>query len=264
MLEPKVAKDHQYYQDLVGGAAIGILTPGEHAELEAYMRTNEGESLREELAEFRAVVEAIPLSLDAQAPSPELRDRIEAMIAPEAIDRGLPPATTPPSLFSLPTSPLASPETPSSPISLSSRRRSSGVYLAVAAALIIAIVAGALVGRYLLTDNGATDKGQEIALSFVSPAPNESAKLTYYPDRQLFVLKSADLPALPDNKVYQVWLIGANGAKPVGTVNGGEYATVADINQFQTFAITVEPGPIGSDQPTSKPIVTAPLHGTSS
>ncbi|HEU0163917.1 MAG TPA: anti-sigma factor, partial [Thermomicrobiales bacterium] len=233
MLEPKVAKDHQYYQDLVGGAAIGILTPEEYAELEAYMRTSDGESLREELAEFRAVVDAIPLSLDAQAPSPELRDRIEAMIAPEAIDRELPSATTPPALFSLPTSPLAPPETLSLPTPLAPRRQATGVYLAVAAALIIAIVAGALVGRYLLSDNDTTDKGQEFALSFANPAPDESAKLTYYPDRQLFVLNSVDLPALPDNKVYQVWLIGASGAKPVGTVNGSEYATVADIDQFQ-------------------------------
>ncbi len=42
------------------------------------------------------------------------------------------------------------------------------------------------------------------------------------------------------------------------------FATVADISKFDALAITVEPGPLGSPAPTTKPFVIAPLQPASS
>jgi hypothetical protein len=42
----------------------------------------------------------------------------------------------------------------------------------------------------------------------------------------------------------------------------GEVAAVAAIDQYQTFAITTEPGPLGNEAPTTEPILVAPLAKT--
>ena len=72
------------------------------------------------------------------------------------------------------------------------------------------------------------------------------------------------MPEPPQGHVYQAWLIDAAGPVPVGVMNPdqGEFASAADRSQFQTFAITVEPGPLGNDAPTTDPILVAHLDDT--
>jgi hypothetical protein len=278
-LESKVGeKDHQYYQDLVGGAAIGILTPEEHAELDAYMRTPNGALLGQELAEFMSVVEAIPISLDtAPAPSSQLRNRLQAMIEQEVSEQRVVvspvdpvitwgPAPEETSTQEAPVAlrtPVPTPTVPlPAPLPIGRRSQRSVLY-AMAALVLVAILAGALIGRFIIAndDSGTDSNGEQIALSFPTSLKDDSAELTYFPDRDLVVFSARNLPALPDGKVYQAWLIGTGSAAPVpmGAIIDGEYAAVADTTQFQTFAVTVEPGPIGSAQPTSDPVVVASL-----
>ena len=288
-LEPLDRHDHRYYQDLVGGAALGILTQEEHAELMAHLQTCA--ECREDFAEMRDVVGVLPLSLDDASPSPALRDRIQMLVeqdasAPTTADAaewgdaphdeptpldigdaqadGLAPEPAPARLprrrrLELPANtddfvPL--------PVEMvrQQHRRPPAILWGVAALLVVAVIAGALLGRAFLADNGGkTDEGEQIALQFTTPVPDVSAQLTYFADRQLLVLKTEHMPPPPADHVYQVWLIGGAGPVPVGTMQDGGYATVADISRYQTFAITVEPGPLGSDQPTTEPIVVAPL-----
>jgi hypothetical protein len=42
----------------------------------------------------------------------------------------------------------------------------------------------------------------------------------------------------------------------------GEMATTGDRDAYQTFAITVEQGPLGNPAPTSDPIIVASLQDT--
>ena len=47
-------------------------------------------------------------------------------------------------------------------------------------------------------------------------------------------------------------------AAPRRAPDGAEFA-VADIDQYEALALTVEPGPLGGTAPTSEPIVVAPF-----
>lgn len=275
----------------MGGAALGILMQEEHAELMAHLQTCA--ECREDLAEMRDVVGVLPLSLDDALPSPALRDRIQMLVEQDAsasttvdtpgwgdaprdeptpLDAGAEqedvPAPEPTPARALRRRRLELPADTDDFVPLpvemvrQPHRRPPAVLWGVAALLVVvvAVIAGALLGRAFLADNGGqADEGEQIALQFTTPVPDASAQLTYFADRQLLVLKTENMPPPPANHVYQVWLIGGTGPVPVGTMQDGGYATVADISRYQTFAITVEPGPLGSDQPTTEPIVVAPL-----
>jgi len=76
-------------------------------------------------------------------------------------------------------------------------------------------------------------------------------------------LLAAQLPPLAEGRVYQLWLIGGDGVPVSGgtfTVNERGYGVVAVAAEAQslaasTFAVTDEPGPNGSDGPTTTPLI---------
>jgi anti-sigma-K factor RskA len=73
------------------------------------------------------------------------------------------------------------------------------------------------------------------------------------------VFTSSGLPALPPEQVYELWFIGAGGARPAGLLPGpsGE-ATVAmlaaGLSAGDKVGVTVEPAG-GTTSPTTTPIV---------
>ncbi len=63
-------------------------------------------------------------------------------------------------------------------------------------------------------------------------------------------------------QVYEVWLIGEDGVPaPSGVFDQptDQHAVVADRDQYDTLAITAEPGPLGTDAPTGEIVATASL-----
>ncbi len=91
--------------------------------------------------------------------------------------------------------------------------------------------------------------------------PGASGQVLYQPDSQLFVVDVQNLPPLAPGQVYEVWLIGADGPKPAGVFDQptAEHALIADRSQYQTIAITAEPGPLGTAAPTGEIVATATL-----
>ena len=85
--------------------------------------------------------------------------------------------------------------------------------------------------------------------------------MTYHADEDLFIVDVRDLPPLEADQVYEVWLIGANGAEPAGVFDQptDQHAIVADRDQYETLAITAEPGPLGTEVATGEILATAPL-----
>jgi hypothetical protein len=91
-----------------------------------------------------------------------------------------------------------------------------------------------------------------------------SVRLVFDPKSRQGVLISDGIAAPNPGSVYQVWLLGgpAPESEAVFTVGSGGTAITeigADFARYRAVAITVEPGPRGSPEPTATPIWTGAL-----
>ncbi len=95
--------------------------------------------------------------------------------------------------------------------------------------------------------------------------PQPQVKTIYQPQKGHVLLMANNLPALPDDKVYELWLMPAGGGAPMpaGTFtpdpNGSTmmmHAMESGGIEARAFAVTVEPRG-GSQSPTS-PVMMAP------
>jgi anti-sigma-K factor RskA len=71
------------------------------------------------------------------------------------------------------------------------------------------------------------------------------------------LLTAARLPAPPDDRVYQVWVIGPAGTRSAGFLSGTGLA-LTGVRAGERVAVTVEPAG-GTSQPTTTPIVLVPV-----
>jgi anti-sigma-K factor RskA len=76
------------------------------------------------------------------------------------------------------------------------------------------------------------------------------------------VLVAEDMPPVPENKTYQIWVIEDDVPKPSGLFESSEGSVAAvvehPIDEADVIAVTVEPEG-GSPQPTSDPMLAAKL-----
>lgn len=251
------AIDHREYEDMLAAAALGALTAAEHERLRRHMRTCA--TCRAAYSRLLSAADTLPLIVEEREPSTALRERLRAQVGAPVWPA--PPAAPPvppvePDIVPLPQFP--------EPVVLPpprARRIAPGWIMIAAAMLLIGLVAGALVGRYLIADDGEPG-GQEIAMESPAGLALDDATLTWLPEDRVLRFSAPELPAPSEGQVYQVWLIGGEGEPPtpVGTVDStGQFATTVDRDRFGTFAVTVEPGPLGSPEPTSDPVIVAEL-----
>jgi len=78
------------------------------------------------------------------------------------------------------------------------------------------------------------------------------------------VLTGSGLPSIPDDRVFELWLMqnGTPVAAGVFTASGGDAILLLDHDprRFDAAAITVEPGPAGTQAPTSDVIYSVKLR----
>jgi len=70
-------------------------------------------------------------------------------------------------------------------------------------------------------------------------------------------LQQRVLPAPPDGRVYQVWVIGPAGTRSAGFLSGTGLA-LTGVRAGERVGVTVEPAG-GTSQPTTTPIVLVPV-----
>jgi len=254
-------RSHQEFKDLLSAAAFGTLTEEEGILLREHLDTCL--ECRRELSEFQIIASALPLTLDEMQPSPRLRNRLLAVVQHE--HRVVEPTAVTPAPVAVSTS-ADTPETRESqaaPLPVTMRRPTpirSRYLWATAALVLLSLLAGAAIGRFLLAGDPSSDvEGETIALRFSTPIPNVEGELTYLPDQQVFRLTMENMPAAPPDHVYQVWLIDDSRSIPAGVMDQPEFAVAADRARYDALAITVEPAPLGSADPTTDPIMIAPL-----
>jgi anti-sigma-K factor RskA len=93
-------------------------------------------------------------------------------------------------------------------------------------------------------------------------APQPEGKAIYARDRRSLIFIASNMPALPPQKTYELWLIPVSGAPiPSGLFTPDAHGSATVINpplpagvEAKTFAITVEPQQ-GSTAPTTTPIM---------
>lgn len=234
--------DHERWQDAAGAYVLDALAQDEKAPYEAHL---EGcPACRHEVEELSVAAAALPVAATPVAPPPALKERVMTEVRREAelLAAAGPSADRPPRAGRAP------------------RRRFAlaGWRLApVAAALLIAgVLAGVGLGRALDGDGTRT----VTATVDREQAPQASARLEIEDGRAQLVAE--DLPAPPEGRVYQVWIMrqGASSPEPTPALflprrDGTAVATVpGSVSDARSVLVTDEPAG-GSPAPTRRPVL---------
>ena len=138
----------------------------------------------------------------------------------------------------------------------------------VAAAVVLAVVTVSTQDRLdrLQTQNQAiaavlAAPDAQIASAASSKGGTATVVLSYAEQKMIFT--STGLPALPDNKVYELWLLSTGSAQPAGLLpepTDGKTAPVlaAGLTSADKVGVTVEPAG-GTSSPTTTPILVMTL-----
>jgi anti-sigma-K factor RskA len=240
------ATDHEVWGDLLPAYALGSLDADEAAAVTRHLESCA--ACRAELAVWRQVTDALALAAPAAAPSPALRRRL---LAEAAAMRPAP-------------APTADRRRPTGATRPLTARRAWPVMAVVAlAAVVLGGLLWAAVGNLSLFDRA-------VALLPAEVAPEASGELRF-PRRGEATLEVWDLPPLPPDQQYQLWLVAgdARDSGAVFAVNASGWARVPvavsrPAADYDAFGITIEPAG-GSPGPTGERVLgsqqSAPADG---
>ncbi len=148
-------------------------------------------------------------------------------------------------------------------------RRTRWTRVVLAAAAVVAIGLGALgIGAALRPEPAPSTADQVFAAPDVRTVSGDlpgggTATVVFSRERDSGVLVMNNVPPPQPGTVYQMWLVGADGAHSAGTmgpdaVTPSTTAVLPDLGSSDALAFTVEP-PGGSAQPTSPVFARLPL-----
>lgn len=223
-------------QEQAAAYSLGALTPAEAAAFEAQLAAP---SVRAEVAACRAAVEALAVAPALRLPPPSLREQI-----------------------------LAVAESPATPAPVLRWPRLAP-WLAAAALFILCLGLGARVAQQQAAINeyqAFAAMPNTVRMEAGDVAPNAHGQFYLAPDSRQAMLLASDLPALPDDKVYQLWLVDKNGVRENGGLfraDEGGYATLVvratrPLSEYARIGVTTEPKG-GSPGPTSGRVIGADL-----
>ena len=261
---------------LTGSYALNALSAEERAAVEASLA--ESESLRHEVTELADTAVLLGGAAEPVTPPPALKasimDKIAAMPQlPPLSNDDRPVADVAAPVTPAPESPAAGPvEAPVGPAERTARARwftKPVVALTAAAAALALIVGGGVLVSNLAQPQSSNQAADELAAinaaSDSQRAVSEisgggTATLVWSGELQRAAMIVDGLPALPSDKVYELWYIDTDSvARPAGTFTvEGDGSTLrvldGDMQAGDTVGVTVEPDG-GSKTPTTDPIV---------
>jgi anti-sigma-K factor RskA len=236
--------EHRERRDDVAAYALGALGEGEARELEAHV--DGCGPCRAYLAELRPAADLLPASVPQVAPPPGLRERLVATVNAEA-DRI-----------------EAAGAEPGAGATRSRWRSWRGIAARPATAMAAGVVllAGAAAG-YLLHGSGGAGRSL-IAAHPTAAAPPGSVSAELARVDGSATLEVRRMPPLPGSDVYEVWARQGRSMRPQSTFvlrdDGTANAAVPHLAGASAVLVTREPHG-GSPQPTSRPLLRAPLAG---
>jgi len=233
-----MSNDHGRWEDFAGAYVLGAMAVGEREAFEEHLTTCA--ACRAEVEELMPAAEALPMASPLMVPPPELKDRIMAEVEREATLLGAAGAGA------------------DRPERVGRERRGlgwlSGWRLApVAAALLIA---GVLVGTAL---SGPESRVVTADLE----VPGASAEIHVEGDSAMLVAEN--LPAPPEGRVYEVWLMpeGSDTPEPTDVLfeprgDGSAMAAIPHMEGMRQILVTDEPRG-GGDEPSGELLLAAEL-----
>jgi anti-sigma-K factor RskA len=228
--------DHERWNDTAAAYVLGAMAVAEREEFEAHLSTCE--ICREEVDELQPAADALPMASPLMVPPPELKNRIMAEVEREAELLGAAGAGA------------------DRPERTRRERRGwlSGWRLAPVAAVLI--IAGVLVGAALSGSDSRT-----IAANV--EMEGASAELHVAGDQAMIVAEN--LPAPPEGRVYEVWLMPEDSDVPEPTNvlfmprgDGSAEAAIPSVDGVSQVLVTDEPHG-GADEPSGDLLLSADL-----
>ncbi|GAA1439645.1 anti-sigma factor [Leifsonia poae] len=247
-----------------------------------------GAETPDEALEFESVAAQLGLAADAVAPPPSLKADLFAKLAstpqlPATPDAAQPAVETPDA------APSVAPLTDTRAETRTETRTETGTgtetraeasararwftrpvaIVSAAAAAVLLFVGGVFLGNSIGAGNSFQVQ-QATALASINAAPDVqratapvegggTATLVWSGELGKSALVAKDLPALPNDKTYELWYIRDGTATPAGTMTASEAGATwrvlaGTMSAGDAVGVTVEPAG-GSKQPTTKPIV---------
>ncbi len=249
-------------EELSGAYALDALSPEERRAVDEHLA--DCPKCAQEIRQLQAVVDLFPLSVPAVDPPPHMKERIFAKIHANNTNTTNALPATPLPLASR--EPIRRVRTP--------RARWTPVLAALAAVLLISF--GLMLGWNLSLQQQL--KQTQIALSTPRALPtatpnstltymikgteassNISGETIYLPQQNMTLLVLHNLPKLSGNHVYQGWLIDGKQVTSAGILNvKNNTATLdfpGDVRDFDTAAVSLEPGPQASPSTPLGPVL---------
>jgi len=242
---------------LSGAYVLNALDQAEKARFESHLE--ESEESRHELTELTDTAVLLGMAVDPETPPPSLKASIMAQLdstpqLPRLTETKLPDVAE----FSGPAAAKAQQRWFTRP---------ANMLIAAAAAVLLVVGAGA-VGSSLLSNTeqqqaadqlaaiNAADDSQRAAAEVVGGG---TATLVWSEELASAAVMVDDFEPLPSSKVYELWYIDSDGARPAGTFSVGDSGSTwrvldGEMAEGDTVGVTIEPAG-GSKQPTTDPIV---------
>ena len=243
--------DQERFEDLKDAYVLGALPEEERLEFEQYLLTNP--NLQPEVEELGAFANLLALSPQQQEPPSELRRRIMDTVQAEAVQTQVQPRAARRSWLDR----------------LREAVRLRDLALAGAAVLVVGLFSWGMLlqgevrdlqGRVQGLQGQVQDQSQGpqmIALGGAGTEQGARAELvTLEGDRA--VLVAENMPPVPEDKTYQIWVIKGDTPQPSGLFEpkGDSIAAVVEkpVEGADAVAVTVEPEG-GSKKPTTEPML---------
>jgi anti-sigma-K factor RskA len=235
--------DHERFDELKDAHVLGALSEGERRELEEYLAAHPGR--QPEIDELGSVAGLLALSPPEQEPSPELRRNIMSVVESEAR--------------------RSRAERPSRFAWVRELLDVRNLALGAAALLVIGLFSWNMVLQGQAQDlqgrvqalQSQPQGPQMVELGGAGTEQGARAELvTLEGDRAVLVVE--DMPPVPEDKTYQIWVIEDDVPKPGGLFEPTQDPVAAVVEHplqgGDVIAVTVEPEG-GSPKPTSEPML---------